>query len=52
MCLLVHKSAQNNSIKGEFEGSLHVKLKGVPEIFFREHLKRNKKVKTTKHLTL
>ena len=30
--LLVQKSSQNNSIKGEFEETLHVALEGAPKI--------------------
>ena len=32
--LLVYKNAQNNSIKGELEGSIYVAVEGAPEIFF------------------
>ena len=39
MHLLVPKSAQNNSIKGEFEGSIYFALEDAPEIFLQGALK-------------
>ena len=32
--LLKHKSAQNDSIKGEMQVSLYVALEGAPNIYF------------------
>ena len=34
--LLVPKSAQNNSIKGELEEALYVALEGAPKVSFLE----------------
>ena len=39
MHLLVYKSAENNSMKGELKGSLHVGIEGAPKIFFQGALK-------------
>ena len=43
--LLKHKSAQNDSIKGEMQVSLYVALEGAPNIYFRKHSKMYRKVK-------
>ena len=45
MHLLVHKSAQNSSIKDKLWGSLYLTIEGVPKISFNDHLKLYIKVK-------
>ena len=43
--LLVHNSAQNNPMKGGFEGSLFVALEGALGFSFRKNLKFHKRWK-------
>ena len=47
MHLLVYKSAENNSMKGELKGSLYVALEGAPKIFFQGALKIAQKCEET-----